>query len=202
MSLLSTFIILQWFSSGSLSMVSLYKFTSVFYLVSMCFVHLPCHRELNYRSICYILEFLFHLVFSFEYGHHSRFSLVWSPLFFLVLLYFRSLGMLKTDNGSVRLTAPLEPLLKSDENVSVLRIIMKTLHRFSTVLIISEMDEQHNLQWMRYHLVVWCFPERNSENYSMFSYIPWSRWPDYAVSLLQETVPVRHNRETLVTFWK
>lgn len=54
--------------------------------------------------------------------------------------------MLKTDNGSVQLTAPLELLLRSEENVSVLRIIMKTLHRFSAELIISEMDEQHNLQ--------------------------------------------------------
>lgn len=69
----------SWFSSSLLSMVSLYKFTSVFYFV--VFFSPSCHRGLSYKSSTCILKFLFNLLFS----QRITLSLAWSPFFLLLL---------------------------------------------------------------------------------------------------------------------
>lgn len=117
--LLSALIIAQWFSSSLLNKICLYKFTFNSFLFCMCFVHLPSHRDLSYKSSTYILELLLNLLFS----QHIRLFLPECPFFPLVLLYFRALRKLKTDNGPVKWRSPLEMLLRTLVYASFLRII-------------------------------------------------------------------------------
>lgn len=64
-------------------------------------------------------------------------------------------------------------LLKSVVYISVLSIIMKILHKFSLMLLITERDEKHTIEI--------------SEKWSLYIF-PWNRWHQDVKVFLKETV--------------